>query len=80
FSSAFQAGDGLRVWIAGRDGTVIFHPLQRFVGSNVANLRPVAAGLQKLASGKSEEYTQRYLGLEGREALGAWTTLPAQGL
>jgi hypothetical protein len=80
FFSAFQAGDGLRVWIAGRDGTVIFHPLQRFVGSNVANLRPVAAGLQKLASGKSEEYTQRYLGLEGREALGAWTTLPAQGL
>jgi hypothetical protein len=80
FFSAFQAGEGLRVWIAGRDGTVIYHPLQRFVGSNVANLRPVAAGLQKLAQGKNEQFTQRYLGLEGREALGAWTVLPDQGL
>ncbi len=80
FFSAFQAGDGLRVWIAGRDGTVLFHPLQRFIGSNVANLRPVAAGLLKLSSGNASEFTQRYLGLEGREALGSWTVLPSQGL
>ncbi|MGZ3650237.1 MAG: hypothetical protein ACXVB9_10760 [Bdellovibrionota bacterium] len=80
FFSAFQPGEGLRVWIAGRDGTVIFHPLQRFIGSNVANLRPVASGLQKLASGKADQFTLRYLGLEGKEALGSWTVLPSQGL
>ena len=80
FFSGFHSGDGLRVWIAGKDGTVIFHPLQRFVGSNVSNLRPVAAGLQRLSQGKQEQFTQRYLGLEGREALGAWTILPEQGL
>lgn len=80
FFSAFRAGDGLRVWIASRDGVVIFHPLQRFVGSNVANLKPVAAGLQKLAAGKAEEFTLHYLGLEGREAVGSWTVLPSQGL
>lgn len=80
FFSAFKAGDGLRVWIAGRDGTVIFHPFQRFIGSNVSNLRPVAAGLQRLAQEKSEQFTERYLGLEGKEALGSWTVLPEQGL
>lgn len=80
FFSAFQAGDGLRVWIAGRDGTVIFHPLHRFIGSNVANLRPVAAGLQRLAAGRSEQFTERYFGIEGKDALGSWTSLPAQGL
>ena len=48
--------------------------------SNVSNLRPVAAGLQRLSQGKQEQFTQRYLGLEGREALGAWTILPEQGL
>lgn len=80
FFSDFQSGDGLRTWIAGRDGTVIFHPLGRFIGSNVSNLRPVASGLQKLAAGKSEQFTQRYLGLEGKEALGSWSTLPSQGL
>lgn len=80
FFSAFQAGDGLRIWIAGRDGTVIFHPLHRFIGSNVSNLRPVAAGLQRLAAGRSEQFTERYLGIEGKDALGSWTTLPNQGL
>jgi hypothetical protein len=80
FFSAFQGGEGLRVWMAGRDGTVIFHPLQRFIGSNVANIRPVALGLQKLSEGKSEQFTQRYLGLEGKDALGSWTVLPSQGL
>ncbi len=80
FFSVFRADEGLRVWIAARNGTVIFHPLQRFIGSNVANLRPVAAGLQKLAEGKSEQYTLRYLGLEGKDSLGSWTVLPSQGL
>ncbi len=80
FFSAFKAGDGLRIWIAGRDGTVIFHPFQRFIGANVANLRPVAAGLQRLIQGKTEQFTERYLGLEGKEALGSWTVLPEQGL
>jgi hypothetical protein len=80
FFSAFQAGEGLRVWIAGRDGTVIFHPLHRFIGSNVSNLRPVASGLQRLAAGRSEQFTEKYLGIEGKDALGSWTTLPAQGL
>jgi hypothetical protein len=80
FFADFQSGEGLRTWIAGRDGTVIFHPLSRFIGSNVSNLRPVASGLQKLSAGKNEQFTQRYLGLEGKEALGSWTTLPKQGL
>jgi hypothetical protein len=80
FFSDFQSGEGLRTWIASRDGTVIFHPLARFIGSNVSNLRPVASGLQKLAAGKNEQFTQRYLGLEGKEALGSWSTLPSQGL
>ena len=80
FFSAFQAAEGLRIWVAGRDGTVIFHPLPRFIGANVANLRPVAAGLQMLAAGKSDQFTLHYLGLEGKEAFGAWTVLPSQGL
>lgn len=80
FFSAFQASEGLRVWIAGRDGTVIFHPLHRFIGSNVSNLKPVAAGLQRLGAGRSEQFTERYLGIEGKDALGSWTTLPNQGL
>jgi hypothetical protein len=80
FFTAFQAGEGLRVWIASRDGTVIYHPLHRFIGSNVSNLRPVAAGLQRLAAGRSEQFTERYLGIEGKDALGSWTTLPGQGL
>ncbi len=80
FFKAFQVGEGLRIWIAGRDGTVIFHPLHRFIGSNVSNLRPVAAGLQRLAAGKSEQFTEQYLGIEGKDSLGSWTTLPGQGL
>lgn len=80
FFSAFQAGEGLKIWIAGRDGTVIYHPLHRFIGSNVSNLRPVAAGLQRLAAGKSEQFTEKYFGIEGKDALGSWTTLPTQGL
>lgn len=80
FFSAFQASDGLKIWIAGRDGTVIFHPVHRFIGSNVANLRPVSAGLQRLTAGKSEQFTEKYLGIEGKVALGSWTSLPTQGL
>jgi hypothetical protein len=80
FFLPFQTGEGLRIWAVNTDGTVLYHPLQRFIGSNAANLRPVAAAIQKLAEGRATEFSQRYLGLEGKTALGAWSVMPGQGL
>lgn len=80
FFAAFRSADGIRAWMVLRDGSIVYHPLSRFIGSNGANLRPVAAGIQELAAGGSAPYSQRYLGLEGRDALGAWTPLPSYGL
>lgn len=80
FFSDLRSSEGIRDWLALSDGTVVFHPLHRFIGSNSANLRPVAAGLQELRDGKTTAFTQRYLGIEGRDALGVWSSLPEFGL
>ena len=80
FFSTFRSGDGIRAWLALRDGTVVYHPVHRFIGGNAANMKPIAAGIQQLAKGSSAPFTSRYLGLEGSEALGAWTPLPSFGL
>jgi hypothetical protein len=40
----------------------------------------VAAAIQELSVGKLTDFTERYFGLEGRDALGAWTTLPEFGI
>lgn len=73
FFSVFRSSDGIRVWLVQKDGTILFHPLPRFIGTNAANLRPVAAGIQALESGATTIFTQKYLGLEGKEAMGAWS-------
>jgi hypothetical protein len=80
FFSNFRSSDGIRAWLALRDGTVIYHPISRFIGANAANMKPVAAGIQELTQNSSSPYTRRYLGLEGHDALGAWTPLPSYGL
>ena len=80
FFSGFRSADGIRVWLALRDGTVVYHPLQRFIGSNAANLKPIAAGIRELSAGGALPFASSYLGLEGKEALGAWTPLPSHGL
>ncbi|RYZ98879.1 MAG: hypothetical protein EOP11_20125, partial [Proteobacteria bacterium] len=80
FFATFRSADGIRAWLALRDGTVIFHPVARFIGTNASNLKPIAAGMQELARGSSAPYTSRYLGLEGSDALGAWTPLPSFGM
>ena len=80
FFSDLRSREGIRDWLALGDGTVLFHPLHRFIGSSGANMRPVSAGMQELAAGKTATFTQRYLGLEGREAFAAWSTLPEFGL
>ncbi len=80
FFSAFRSADGIRVWLALQDGTVVYHPLQRFIGSNAANLKPIAAGIRELSAGGALPFASSYLGLEGNEALGAWTPLPSHGL
>ncbi|MGZ3696434.1 MAG: hypothetical protein ACXVBL_19300, partial [Bdellovibrionota bacterium] len=80
FFSDLRSTEGIRDWLALADGTIVYHPLHRFIGSNSANLRPVAAGIQEMNAGKSSSFTARYLGLEARPALGAWSTLPKLGL
>lgn len=80
FFSSFRSEDGIKVWLALDDGTVLYHPLHRFIGSNASNLKPVAAGLKELASGGAASFTRGYLGLEGKDTFGAWTPLPAYGL
>jgi hypothetical protein len=80
FFAAFRSSDGIRAWLALRDGTVIFHPIARFIGANASNMKPIAAGIQELTRGSSAPFTSRYLGLEGSDALGAWTPLPSFGL
>lgn len=77
FFAELRAAEGIRDWIALGDGTIIFHPLHRFIGSNSANLRPVSAGIQELGAGRATTFTARYLGLEAKPALGAWSSLPA---
>jgi len=80
FFASLRSDDGIRVWIALKDGTVIYHPLQRFIGSNAANIKPVAAGIQEMEKGISSPFVRTYLGLEGREAFGSWTPLPSLGV
>lgn len=80
FFSAFRSSDGIRVWLALKDGTVIYHPLSRFIGSNASNLKPIAAGIKELSAGGALPFASAYLGLEGKEAMGAWTPLPSHGL
>lgn len=80
FFAAFRSADGVRAWLALRDGTVVYHPLSRFIGSNAANLKPVAAGIKELGAGSSAPFARTYLGIDGRETLGAWTPLPSFGL
>lgn len=80
FFAAFRSADGIRAWLALRDGTVIFHPIARFIGANAANMKPIAQGIQELRRGRAAPFTSRYLGLEGSDALGAWTPLPSFGV
>jgi hypothetical protein len=80
FFAAFRSADGVRAWLALRDGTVVYHPLSRFIGSNASNLKPVAAGIKELSAGSSAPFARTYLGIDGRETLGAWTPLPSFGL
>jgi hypothetical protein len=80
FFATFRSADGIRAWLALRDGTVIFHPIFRFIGANASNMKPIAAGIQELSKGSSAPFTSRYLGLEGSEALGALTPLPSFGV
>lgn len=80
FFSDLRSSEGIRNWIALSDGTIVYHPLYRFIGSNGANLRPVSAGIQEISAGKTASFTARYLGLEAKPALGAWSSLPSLGL
>lgn len=80
FFAAFRSADGVRAWLALRDGTVAYHPLHRFIGSNASNLKPVAAGIKELSTGSSAPFARSYLGIDGRDTLGAWTPLPSFGL
>lgn len=80
FFSSLRSTDGARFWLVLKDGSVIFHSQPRFVGSNASNLKPVAAGVQALSQGSSAIFTQNYLGLEGKDALGSWTPVPALGV
>ncbi len=80
FFAAIRSEDGIRVWLALKDGTVVYHPLNRFIGSNAANLKPVAAGIQEIEKGVSAPFVRTYLGLEGKEAYGSWTPLPSLGV
>lgn len=80
FFAAFRSADGVRAWLALRDGTVVYHPLGRFIGSNASNLKPVAAGIKELNAGSSAPFARTYLGIDGRDTLGSWTPLPSFGL
>jgi hypothetical protein len=80
FFAPVRAPEGMRVWLLDREGVVLYHPLPRFIGSKAANLRPVAASIEALAAGRKASFTQKYLGLEGKDAIGAWISLPAEGL
>lgn len=80
FFQTLRTQEGSRIWLTLSDGTVIYHPLIRFIGSSASNIRPVAAGLQDLTAGKSITFAQKYLGLEGKDALGSWITLPSHGV
>lgn len=78
--SDFGSTGGVRTWVILEDGYVAFHTQPRFLGSNATNLRPVAGGLRALAEGRSHAFAEKYLSLDGKNSLGAWSALPRQGL
>lgn len=77
FFSNFKIESGTRVWITLADGTVIYHPLPRFIGTNASNLKPVAAGIKELAEGRPNTFRGSYLGIEAKETIGVWSALPS---
>lgn len=77
FFSYFKIDSGTRVWITLADGTVVYHPVPRFIGSNASNLKPVAAGMKELIEGRPHTFRGTYLGLEAKEAIGVWSALPS---
>jgi hypothetical protein len=92
YASAYQAEDlfsrlgagvGLTSWVLDSEGNILFHPLSRFIGSQVANVRPVTAGIAQLRDGRADgvkAFSQRFKNLEGKETLGAFLALPSSGL
>lgn len=80
FFSSFRSDQGTRLWLTLGDGTVIYHPLHRFIGSNASNLRPVAAGMKELASKRPHSFNGSYLGIEAKQTVGAWSSIPELSL
>lgn len=80
FFSFLRTADGVSRWVVSRDAEVLFHPQVRFWGEDVSNSKPLASGLRALAEGRANELVSSYVGLDGREALGAWATIPKLGL
>jgi hypothetical protein len=78
--SDFSAVGGMGAWVVNFDGYVAFHSQPRFLGSNAANLRPVASGLQSIAEGRRNSFAEKYLSLDGKNTFGAWTVIPQLGL
>ncbi len=73
-------GEAMRFWIASSSGELLFHSVKRLMGSQVANLRPVASGTEMLAKQEQRNLVSHYTGFEGGDALGAWSVVPKRNL
>ena len=73
-------GEAMRFWIASSSGELLFHSVKRLMGSQVANLLPVASGAEMLAKQEQRNLVSHYTGFEGGEALGAWSVVPKRNL
>lgn len=79
FSDLDISGE-VRTWLVMDDGTVAYHSQPRFLGSNAANLRPVAMGLEGLAEQRKISFMEKYQGMDGKASMGSWSTVPSLGL
>ncbi|MCO5143965.1 MAG: hypothetical protein M9962_12820 [Oligoflexia bacterium] len=79
FFSFLYSKEGVRDWVVNRDGTVLYHPIQRFIGLNIVNTKPISKALNELSNGLNSEDTVRFLGLEGKEVLASWSVWPELG-
>ncbi len=70
-SSAF------RNWVVSGSGLVVYHPSARYMGADIANYRPVAAGLLALQEHNLKEVYSNSAGLDGLDTQLVWSSVPS---
>ena len=78
--SGLGVGEAMRVWVASSSGNLLYHSVKRLIGSQVANLRPIASGAEMISHSEAKNLVSTYTGFEGGNTLGAWSVIPKRNL